>query len=108
VEGNLMALSLSINPFSRLYLDVEGGWLSRNYSIFYISFSHPHDSLQSRRLSSRDSSRNYVILVNRVSTLLPKYLNMPLKRTPLGPIDGNTPRKGALSKFERGCIIGTR
>jgi hypothetical protein len=31
---------------------------------------------------------------------------MPPQRTPLTPCDGNTPRKGHLSEFERGRIIG--
>jgi hypothetical protein len=31
---------------------------------------------------------------------------MPLQRTPLTLCDGNTPRKGELSEFERGRIIG--
>jgi hypothetical protein len=31
---------------------------------------------------------------------------MPPQRTPLTPCDGNTPRKGELSEFERGRIIG--
>jgi hypothetical protein len=31
---------------------------------------------------------------------------MPPQRTPLRPIDGNTPRKGHLTEFERGRIIG--
>ena len=31
---------------------------------------------------------------------------MPPQRTPLGPIDGNQPRTGHLSEFERGRIIG--
>ena len=31
---------------------------------------------------------------------------MPPQRTPLRPIDRNTPRKGHLTEFERGRIIG--